>query len=126
MTTANLHHTLLALGAAAALAACSSAPIPREEMAVAKSSVERVGTSAGVLNNAPLELQSARDKLTRAQKAMDNKDYVQARRLAEQANVDAQLAEAKNTTARSQQAVQEVQNSVRELDSELQRRAPRN
>ena len=57
---------------------------------------------------------------------MDNKDYVQARRLAEQANVDAQLAEAKNTTARSQQAVQEVQNSVRELDSELQRRAPRN
>ena len=85
MTTANLHRTLLALGAAAALAACSSAPIPREEMAVAKSSVERVGTSAGVLNNAPLELQSARDKLTRAQKAMDNKDYVQARRLAERA-----------------------------------------
>ena len=79
-----------------------------------------------MLNYVLLDLQSARDKLTRAQKAMDNKDYVQARRLAEQANVDAQLAEAKNTTARSQQAVQEVQNSVRELDSELQRRAPRN
>lgn len=111
-------------GAVALLAACSSVPPPKEEMAVAKSTVERVTAAPGTAASAALELQAARDKLARAQRAMHDKDYVQARRLAEQAQVDARLAESKAAAARGQQAVREVQDSIRALNDELQRRAP--
>ncbi len=113
--------TLLA-ASAALLAACSSAPVPREQMAVAKSAVERVNVNPGIVSSAPVELQAARDKLARAERAMSNRDYVQARRLAEQASVDAQLAESKTAALRGESAVREVQDSIRSLDDELQRR----
>ena len=77
----------LLAASAALLAACSSAPVPREQMAVAKSAVERVNANPGIVSSAPVELQAARDKLARAERAMSNRDYVQARRLAEQASV---------------------------------------
>ena len=109
-----------------ALGACSSTPPPREEMAVAKTTVDRVTTAPGTAAAAPVELQSARDKLARAERAMANKDYDEARRLADEAQADARLAEAKSQAARSEQAVQELQGSVRALNEELQRRAPRN
>ncbi|MDO5087995.1 MAG: DUF4398 domain-containing protein [Comamonadaceae bacterium] len=111
-------------GTVALLAACSSVPPPKEEMAVAKTTVDRVTAAPGTAASAAVELQAARDKLTRAQRAMHDKDYVQARRLAEQAQVDARLAESKAAAARGQQAVRELQESIRALNDELQRRAP--
>ncbi|MDO5290384.1 MAG: DUF4398 domain-containing protein [Pseudomonadota bacterium] len=114
---------LTALGAAMLLAACSSKPpAPREQMAVAKTTVERASGSPGAVAAAPVELQAARDKLTRAQRAMDDKDYTEARRLAEQAQADARLAEARSAAARSSQALKEVQDSLNALQSELNRR----
>lgn len=112
----------LLAASAALLAACSSAPVPREQMAVAKSAVERVNVNPGIVSSAPVELQAARDKLARAERAMSNRDYVQARRLAEQASVDARLAESKTAALRGESAVREVQESIRSLDDELQRR----
>ena len=105
----------LLAASAALLAACSSAPVPREQMAVAKSAVERVNTNPGIVSSAPVEL-------ARAERAMSNRDYVQARRLAEQASVDARLAESKTAALRGESAVREVQESIRSLDDELQRR----
>jgi len=52
----------LLAASAALLAACSSAPVPREQMAVAKSAVERVNANPGIVSSAPVELQAARDK----------------------------------------------------------------
>lgn len=119
-------HTRSALAAALAgllvLAACAGNP-PREQMAVAKSTVDRATTAPGTAAAAPVELQAARDKLARAEKAMADKDYDEARQLAEQAQADARLAEAKAQAARSAQALQEVQGTVRTLNDELQRGA---
>ena len=68
-------------------------------------------------------MQSARDKLARAQRAMGSRDYEDARRLAEQAEVDARLAESKVAATRSEQALSELQESIRELNREIERRS---
>jgi hypothetical protein len=75
------------------LAACASTPIPNEKIAVAKESVQRAEQS-GAPELAPVEMAAARDKLARAEKAAADREAVPANQLAEQANVDARLAEA--------------------------------
>jgi hypothetical protein len=102
------------------LAACASTPIPNEKIAVAKASVQRAEQS-GAPEFAPVELAAARDKLTRAEKAAVNRDAQPATMLAEQANVDAQLAEATATQQRSHQAATEFDASMQALRQESMR-----
>ena len=104
--------------AALALAACASTPEPKEQMAVANASVDQ---AAGNATEAPAELSTARDKLTRANAAMARKDYVQARQLADEAAADAALAQATARTARSSRALTEVRESIRQLQAQLNR-----
>ena len=107
-----------AVGAAVwGLAACASTPIPNEKIAVAKASVQRA-EQAGAPELAPVELATARDKLTRAEKAAADHDAQPATMLAEQANVDAQLAEATATQQRSHKAALEFDSSMQALRQE--------
>ena len=105
---------------ALALAACSSIPPPREQMAVSKAAVERASGPAG--SEAAVELALARDKLERANLAMGREDYLEARRLAEEAESDATYAEAKARSVRASGALQEVRESIRMLREEMSRR----
>jgi hypothetical protein len=102
------------------LAACASTPIPNEKIAVAKASVQRAEQS-GAPEFAPVQLAAARDKLTRAEKAAVNHDAQPATMLAEQANVDAQLAEATATQQRSHKAATEFDASMQALRQESMR-----
>ncbi|HWJ36973.1 MAG TPA: DUF4398 domain-containing protein [Steroidobacteraceae bacterium] len=102
------------------LAACASTPIPNEKIAVAKASMQRAEQS-GAPELAPVELASARDKLTRAQKAAADHEAQPATMLAEQANVDAQLAEATATQERSHKAAAEFDASMQTLRQEAAR-----
>lgn len=115
--TRNVRAALVAC-AALALAACASVPEPKEQMAVANASVDQ---AAGNATEAPAELSTARDKLTRANAAMARKDYVQARQLADEAAADAALAQATARTARSSRALTEVRESIRQLQAQLNR-----
>ena len=115
----------VALLVAAALSACATLPPPVEQMAVTKSAVERASSSPNAVEAAPVELQRAREKLDRAQRAMIDKDYVMARRMAEQAEVDARVAESRASSARGERALKEVQESSRALQEEINRRVPR-
>ncbi len=108
-----------ALAAAVALAACSSVPPPREQMAVSRAAVERASGPAAA--EAPVELSAAREKLARANRAMAEEDYATARRLAEEAEADATLAEARARAKRSDTALNELRESIRVLRSELNR-----
>ncbi|QIL83092.1 DUF4398 domain-containing protein [Diaphorobacter sp. HDW4A] len=101
--------TALATVALAALTACSSIPAPQGEMAVAQSTVERVSTAPQVTAYAPVELQNARDLWSKAQRAMESKDYTEARRYAEAAEAQARLAETKAQVAENQARLQAVQ-----------------
>ena len=80
---------VLALGA---LTACSSTPAPTEQMAVSRTTVNRVASAPAVATTAPVEMSQAREKLMQAEKAMVAEDYVTARRLAAEAEVDARIA----------------------------------
>ena len=107
------------LGAALALcvAGCASTPIPNEKIAVAKSSVARAEQS-GAPEFAPVEMAAARDKLARAEKAAADKEAQPATQLAEQANVDAQLAEATAQQHKSHKAASEFDASMQALRQE--------
>ena len=105
---------------AAGLAACVTTPIPNEKIAVAKASMQRA-EQAGAPELAPVEMAAARDKLARAEKAAANRDAQPATQLAEQANVDAELAEATARQQRSHKAAMEFDASMQTLRSESSR-----
>lgn len=103
-----------------AIAGCaSSGDLPREQMAVARAAVDRAAGPAGA--DAPVEVSQAREKLERATAAVARKDYDVARRLAEQAEADANLAEAKSHSVRSDRALREVREGIRQLREEMVR-----
>jgi Domain of unknown function (DUF4398) len=102
---------------ALSVAGCASTPIPNEKLAVAKSSVQRAEQS-GAPELAPVEMAAARDKLARAEKAAAARDPQPATALAEQANVDAQLAEATAQENRSHKAAMEFDASLQALRQE--------
>jgi len=76
---------------------------------------------SNAITYAPLELRFAEEKLKLAKQAMEKEDYVKAHRLAEQALLDAQLAEAKSRSERAKRLAQEMQESINEISSELNR-----
>jgi uncharacterized protein DUF4398 len=107
-----------ALCAAIALSAgCVTTPVPNEKLAVAKSSVQRAEQS-GAPELAPVEMAAARDKLARAEKAAADHDAAPATQLAEQANVDAQLAEATAQEKHSRKAATEFDANLQALRQE--------
>ena len=99
------------------MVACASTPIPNEQIAVAKESVHRA-EQAGAPEFAAVELGAARDKLARAEKAAAEHEAQPATMLAEQANVDAQLAEATARQQRSHKAAMEFDASLQALRQE--------
>ena len=110
--SARLRTLAVTASATLLLAACASGKPPSGELAVARSTVDRVGAAPITASAAPVEMQSARDKLAAAQRAMDDKDYELARRLAEQAEVDARFAEARAQAAASEGALREMNVSL--------------
>jgi len=113
-----MSRAVLVTCAALALAACASTPEPKEQMAVANSSVEQATGNAA---EAPAELSTARDKLARANVAIAKKDFVMARQLADEAAADAALAQATARSARSERALTEVRESIKQLQVQLNR-----
>ena len=113
---------LAALLASIALGACATTPPPTAEMALSTAAVAHAA-GAGANELAPAQMQTARDKLARANTAMGAKDYAAARSLAEEARADAQLAEARAETAKATKAADEVQRADRALREEMNRKA---
>lgn len=102
------------------LAACQSIPPPIDQMATSKSAINSA-LSAGGNEFAPLQLKSAMEKMETAERAMAEKNYVIARRLAEQAQADAQVAEAMARSGKAKKSADALQDSSRVLREELHR-----
>jgi hypothetical protein len=106
---------------AASLAACSSIPRPVEQVEAARAALARAQPVA-VSEGAP-QLQLAQAKLAAAERVMQGGgDYVSARILAEQAEVDARYAWTLAENARLQRAAADVERNVQALRAELDRR----
>jgi len=111
-----------AIGLAAVMAGCASAPPPTDQLAVSKAAVANA-VDAGGIEFAPAEMRIAQEKMDRADQAMATKDYERAQALAEQAQVDAQLATTKARSVKAQRAAWAVQEDGRALREELDRKS---
>lgn len=116
-----IHRLVIFMAAAIFIVACASTPAPTEQMAVSRTTIN-AASSAGANEFAPVLLKSAMDKMDGAERAMADKKYDQARQLAEQAQVDAQLAEAKARSAKAQKAADAVREDSRVLRQEIDRK----
>jgi hypothetical protein len=118
--------TMRRIGTAAAaivlIAGCASTPAPTEQMAVSKAAISNA-MSAGGNQFAPVQLKSAMDKMDAAERAMAEKNYELALRLAEQAEVDARLAAEMARSAKARQAADAVQEDIRVLRQEIERQS---
>ena len=96
---------------------------PKSEIAIAQQALDQA-QAAGATENAPLELKNARDKLQTAQNIVakdKSKDFAQARKLAEEATADAELAQARANAAKAQKSLDEVNAATRAMHEEAQR-----
>lgn len=114
-----------ALGVSLGLAvACGTTRRPTETIATASLAVQQAEASFAA-QHAPLELVMAREKLQKAQSALDREEFDEARRLAEQAAVDAQLAQEKARTEQARKMAEDVRQSIETLQAETGRRLSR-
>lgn len=107
---------------AVVLSGCASVAPPKEQIAVSKVAVTNA-TREGGTEFAPVEMRTAQDKLNNAIQAMAAEDYKKAQLLAEQAQVDAQLATAKARSAKAQKAATTVEEDIRVLRKEIERKS---
>lgn len=100
---------------------CSSLKTPATaSVAVSKAAVENA-SGAGGAEFAPVEMNSAREKMALANKAMAAKNYKLAGDLATQAQADAKLAQSKANSTKAQTAADALQDDIRVLREELDR-----
>ena len=94
---------------------------PTDVVSRAELAVGHAADNAETARAAPLDLRRAREKLDSAKRAMNSEEYLEARRMAEQALVDAELAEAKAKTAEAQENAEEVRENIEALQREAER-----
>lgn len=101
-------------------AGCAGSKLPPPDMSAARSAIAEAD-QAGAGEAAPLALRNARQKLERADRAIQDEDYEAAQFLVHEAQVDAELAEAKARSATAMTAVEELRESIRVLREEINR-----
>jgi septal ring factor EnvC (AmiA/AmiB activator) len=99
---------------------CAAKPLPVEQLAVARASLDRA-EQAQAGQFAQAELKSARDKLAAAQAAADKHKEDIAARLADEADLEAQLAESTARARQQEQLVAQMEAGLRDLRNETQR-----
>lgn len=110
--------------ASGVLVACASpTPPPTALMAVSAAALADAGRMGG-MECAPEQMRLATDKMEKARVAMAAEDHEQARRLASEAELDAQLAQAKCQSATALRAYMRIKDDGRVLREEMQRRQP--
>lgn len=110
----------LVIAAGLALAACATES-PYSAIQQAELSMKRAN-EAQANRYAPAELAQAQEKLGRAKVAAEDDDrWQEARRLAVQADADADLAAERAHTARTQSMLDEARAGMEALESETQR-----
>lgn len=100
------------------LAGCASDPAPHEQLRLSEQALQQA-KAVGATEQVP-EFKLAEDKLTRAKANMASESYRDARMRAEQAELDARLAEALVLTQKSEEQLQLLQTRVKRLRKQLE------
>ncbi|WP_455924778.1 DUF4398 domain-containing protein [Pseudomonas putida] len=107
----------IAVAALLALAGCASDPAPTEQLRLTEQAVDQARAVGA--NDDVAEMKLASDKLASALAANGTQAYRQARLLAEQAELDARLAEARVLTEKSQEQLTQVNTRIVRLHKQL-------
>lgn len=123
-TVAMAHGSSWCVAAAVAgllvLGGCASPQPPSAELQAAELAITSA-EQARVADYASPELGQARDKLAAARVAVQEKKMVEARRLAEQSQLDAQLATARAEATKAKLVNDEMLKSTESMKQEMQR-----
>lgn len=103
---------------ASALVGCASDPVPSEQLRLTEQTLTQV-RALNISAGQSAALAQAEDKFAAAQRAMDKGRYRRARILAEQAELDARLAEAEHLHGTSQEQLSALQGSIQQLRKQL-------
>lgn len=115
-------HLLCGLAIVLGLSACASDKTPATaDVAVSRAAVDSA-TSSDAAELAPAEMQAAREKLMHANQALAAKDYKAAQMWASAAEADAKLAQSKANSSKATTAANQLQDSIRVLREELDRK----
>lgn len=110
---------LFAALAVVALAGCAADPAPNEQMRLTQQALEQANAVGAVADDSP-ELKLAEDKFTQAKADMADESYKDARMRAEEAELDARLAEARVLTRKSQEQLNVLNTRITRLRKQLQ------
>jgi septal ring factor EnvC (AmiA/AmiB activator) len=100
---------------------CASTPDrPESELAMVAANIDQA-QQAGAAEYSAAELAAAQDKLAKARAAAERDETAIARRLAEQAALDAELANAMTRSRKAESAVDELNDTIEALRDEIER-----
>lgn len=103
------------------LTACASTPVaPTASLTEARDAIARAEQTGG-RQYAGTELDEAQQKLAMAESAVDEMDMGEAERLAEEAQVTAELASARTASAKAAEVNREMGRSAEALTEEMRR-----
>jgi capsule polysaccharide export protein KpsE/RkpR len=109
---------LFAAVAFVVLAGCVTDPAPNEQMRLTEQALEQATAVGATADDVP-EMKLAEDKLNRAKGNMTDQSFKNARMRAEQAELDARLAEAKVLTAKSEEQLNVLNTRIARLQKQL-------
>jgi chromosome segregation ATPase len=107
---------------ALALAACANEVPPPNSQITLSDSIIRDAESAGAVEYAPVELNTAREKLEAARREMQDENNEKALRLAEEAELDARVAQLRSRTKTTRDAAAAIQASIDTMRREINTR----
>lgn len=100
------------------LGACASTAKPDRQLVLAESRISEAKNNEAY-QYAPVEIKNAEQHLTAAREALARGDNLEARRLLEKAEMEADYAVAKSELAREEKTVQEVRAAIKDLKREI-------
>lgn len=111
---------LLLTAATFAFGACASINPPTEKITRLESSIQQA-EQVGAKEYAPLEIREAHKKLESAKALVAKEKNKEAILMLDKAMVDAELAQIKTLSEKSQKAVNELRESIKVLKQEIQK-----
>ena len=109
---------LFAAMAVLALAGCANDPAPNEQMRLTEQAITQAKAVGATADEMP-EMKLAEDEFNRAKGNMTDESFKNARMRAEQAELDARLAEAKVLTQKSEEQLNVLNTRIIRLRKQL-------
>ena len=100
------------------LAGCANDPAPEEQMRISEQALDQAKAVGATADEVP-EMKLAEDKFNRAKGNMTDESFKNARMRAEQAELDARLAEAKVLTQKSEEQLNVLNTRIIRLRKQL-------